>query len=82
MVVVAPDGKIRFIEMLAFHEPEDYLPSPRWLDLFEDRPLTDDLWVKRGLRNIGGATITARAVTGGSRRILAAFEILIKESGK
>lgn len=79
MAVVNPDGALKFVEILAFHEPEDYLPAKRWLALFEKKKLDKELWVKRGIRNITGATLTAQAVTGEIRRILAFFEIAIKK---
>ena len=78
MIVVAPDRTIREIEVLAFHEPTDYEPSERWLAQFDDRPLEDDLWPKRDIRNISGATLTARAVTESARLALAMFEVLVE----
>ena len=79
MAVVNPDGNLKFVEILAFYEPEDYLPPRRWLDLFRGRKLGDDLWVKRGIRNITGATLTTQAITDGIRRILATFRVAIKK---
>lgn len=83
MVVLDPEGTVRFVEMLAFYEPEDYLPPPRWLALFRDKGLGDSLRVKRGIRNISGATLTAQAVSDGVRRVLATFEVAVRggESG-
>ncbi|MEX0601983.1 MAG: FMN-binding protein [Bacteroidota bacterium] len=77
MAVVNPDGTIRAVEILAFYEPEDYLPPKRWLGLFRDRPLSNDLWLKRGVQNIVGATLSAQAITEGVRRALAAFEHVV-----
>ena len=43
-MAVAPDTSIARLEVLAFFEPPDYRPSPRWLALFRGRgakaPLT------------------------------------------
>jgi hypothetical protein len=74
MVVVSGDGTLRGVELLAFSEPEDYRPPERWLDTFTGRSLTDDLWLKRGVRNIIGATITAESITSGVREVLATVE--------
>ena len=79
MVVLDAQGRVRFVEMLAFFEPEDYLPPPKWLELFENKALDKDLWVKRGIRNISGSTLTTQAITAGVRRILAIYEIAIKD---
>ena len=47
MVVVGPEGTVERIEILAFHEPEDYRPREIWLRQFEGRALDRDLSVKR-----------------------------------
>lgn len=79
MLVLNPTGGVQFVELLAFYEPQDYRPPPRWLALFGGRRLDEDLWVKRGIRNITGATLTARAVTEGVRRVLATFNVVVWE---
>ena len=77
MVVVNPDTTVRAVEILAFHEPEDYLPTERWLDQFEGTALNEDLWLKRGIQNVVGATLSAQTLTRGVRRILAMFEVVV-----
>ncbi|MDH4070906.1 MAG: FMN-binding protein [Ignavibacteria bacterium] len=74
MVAIRPDSTVARVEILAFHEPADYLPGERWLELFTGRPLTDDLWVKRAIPNITGATLSTRSINDGVRRFLAVFE--------
>ena len=76
MVVVGPSSTVSFVEMLSFAEPEDYLASPRWLAQFKGKPLDDDLAVRRGLRNIAGASLTSEAVTRAVRRALAVHQVL------
>jgi len=71
MVVVEPDGKVRFVEILSFCEPDEYLASKRWLGQFKGRPLDEELLLRRGLRNITGASLTSEAITRGVRRVLA-----------
>jgi len=77
MAVVNPDGSLRFVEILAFYEPEDYLPHKKWFGLFENKKLDNDLWVKRSIRNVTGATLTTQAITEAVRRLLATFEIAV-----
>ncbi|HEY4643312.1 MAG TPA: FMN-binding protein [Bacteroidota bacterium] len=80
MAVVAPDTSIQRVEILAFEEPEDYLPPWRWLSQFDGKSLNDELWVKRDIPNLSGATISAYTITAGLRRILATFaEAIPKE---
>lgn len=79
MAVVEPGGRLRFVELLAFLEPDDYLPGPRWLGLFGGRRLDADLLVRRGIRNITGSSLTSQALTDGVRRILAVHAVLHTE---
>ncbi|MEX1139943.1 MAG: FMN-binding protein [Bacteroidota bacterium] len=74
MTVLQPDGSIRAVEILAFYEPEDYLPPKRWLATLEEKTIQSDLWLKRGVQNIVGATLSARAITDAVRVMLAVFE--------
>ncbi|HXG01419.1 MAG TPA: FMN-binding protein [Bacteroidota bacterium] len=77
MLLVSPAGFVQAVEILAFYEPEDYLPPKRWLHQFQTRTLDDELWVKRGIQAISGATLSAQAITGGVRRLLATFQIAV-----
>jgi hypothetical protein len=76
LVVVDPAGRIGRVEVLAFGEPEDYLPRGRWYDQFLGRPLDDELSLKRAIRGISGATLTAHATTDAVRRALALHSVL------
>jgi hypothetical protein len=76
MVVVNPDGTVRFIEILSFAEPDEYLAPEKWLGQFSGKALDDDLVLRRGLRNITGASLTSDAVTRGVRRVLAVHKVL------
>lgn len=71
MVVVGPEGAVRRIEVLAFNEPEDYVPRAAWYAQFVGKTLNDELALKQGIRPIAGATLTARATTDAVRRVLA-----------
>jgi Na+-translocating ferredoxin:NAD+ oxidoreductase RnfG subunit len=77
MVVVDPDTSIRVVELLAFTEPPDYQPSARWMSQFAGRTPADDLYLKRGVHAIAGATITAQTITDGVRRLLATYTIVV-----
>jgi electron transport complex protein RnfG len=79
MTVINPDSSVRSVELLAFYEPEDYLPPRRWLELFKVKRLADDLFLKRGIRNIAGATLSAHAIAEGVRRALAIFEVIVSQ---
>lgn len=76
MVALTPEGSVRFVEILAFLEPEDYLPRPRWLAQFQGRKLDGEIFVRRGIRNITGATLSSQALADGVRRVLAVHGVL------
>ncbi len=77
-VLVALDtgSHIVRIEVLAFDEPQEYLPRRAFYDQFEGRTLDRELELKRGLRSVLGATLTARATTDCARRALAVQAVL------
>jgi hypothetical protein len=76
MVVVDASGRASRIEVLSFQEPEEYLPKHRWYEQFQGKPLSDELSMKRGIRPVAGATLTARATTGAARRVLALHQVI------
>jgi Na+-translocating ferredoxin:NAD+ oxidoreductase RnfG subunit len=76
LVTVKPDGSVGGVEVLAFGEPEDYLPRPRWLGLFGGKRLEPNLAVGRGLAHVTGATLTTRAITEAVRRVLAIHTVV------
>lgn len=76
MVVVDPQGRTQRLEILSFQEPEDYIPGEIWYAQFDGKPLTDELNLKRDIRGVTGATLTARATTEAVRRVLALHEVI------
>ena len=82
MVVVGAGGEVRFVEILSFVEPDEYMASKRWLDQLAGRRLDDELALRRGLRNIAGASLTAEAVTRAVRRALAVHQVLNAKPAK
>jgi hypothetical protein len=82
MVVVDPTGAIARVEVLSFSEPEEYLPRAHWYAQFPGRILDDELSLKRGIRPVSGATLTARATTEAARRVLALHRVLEKKAKK
>jgi len=76
MVVVDAEGKICRIEMLAFAEPREYIPRGNWYGQFIGRGLDEDLSLKRKIRGVSGASMTARASVDCARRVLALHQVL------
>jgi hypothetical protein len=80
VVVISPQGSVTATHVLAFHEPEEYLPTRRWLDAFVSRTLTDDLQVGRSVVAISGSTFSTRAITSGIRRALAIWAVAVRDN--
>jgi len=78
MVVLTPDGEVRSIRVLAFHEPLEYKPTSRWYSQFDHVSKGAPLRVGRDVHGVVGATLSARATTRGVRRALALYEVLIQ----
>jgi Na+-translocating ferredoxin:NAD+ oxidoreductase RnfG subunit len=80
LVTVRPDGTLQGVEVIAFGEPEDYLPRRNWLELFVGRRLDDELVVGRRLAHVTGATLTTRTIVDAVRRVLAVHALVAERS--
>ncbi len=76
MVVITPDQKIARIELLRFGEPPEFAARKKWFAQFEKQKLDKNLNLKRKIRGMTGASLTARASTNCARRILALHKII------
>jgi len=81
LVVLTPEGAVRSVRVLAFHEPPEYLPAERWLEQLEGRSRPDDLVPGGAIHGIAGSTLSSRAVTGAVRRSLALYRVLVEGAG-
>lgn len=75
-VVVTPAGRIERLEVVAFDEPDEYRARGPWLDQFDGRELDDELALRRAIRPMTGASLTARALTQAARRVLALHAVI------
>ncbi|MEX1025765.1 MAG: FMN-binding protein [Planctomycetota bacterium] len=76
MYVVAPDRTLVRIEVLAFAEPLEFMPRANWYAQFLGQRLSPELSLKRGIRGVTGATLTAVGTTDAARRVLALHEVV------
>ena len=79
LVVLTPDGAVRSVRVLAFHEPTEYQPPDRWLALFGGKRLGPDLRLKRDVQQIAGATLSSQSVVRAVRTALALYQVLIHD---
>lgn len=76
MVVIGLRLEVLRVEVIAFDEPPDYLPRPVWLRQFDDRHLDGELSLRRAIRPMTGASLTAEAITAAVRRVLALHAVI------
>jgi hypothetical protein len=80
LVGVDPTGRVLRVECLAFAEPALYAPRAGFYAQFQGKALGPDLSLKRDIRTIGGATLSARATTDAVRRSLAIDAVLRRDA--
>lgn len=79
LIVLAPDGSVRSVRVIAFHEPSEYQPNQHFLAQMDGKRLSPDLHLKRDIHGIAGATLSSQAVTRGVRTALALYQVLIHD---
>ena len=79
LVALFPTGEVKTVMAVAFHEPEDYLPTERWLRQFDHKSLTPELQLQKNIQGIAGATLSSQAVTNAVRSALAFFQVVVQE---
>ena len=67
------------IEIIAFNEPREYLPTKKWNAQFHNISTHKMLKLSREIPSISGATLSARSVTDASRIAFALYNQLLKE---
>lgn len=78
MVVLTPEGELRNVYTLAFHEPPEYMPPDRWFEQLYKRPLAE-MDFSKGVDGISGATLSTRAGLTSVRKVMAMYQVMIKQ---
>lgn len=76
LYLIGTDGKIKSIEIVAFNEPIEYLPTKTWLDGFDNKNANNVLRLNQDIPTVSGATLSARAITDGARVALSLIDIV------
>lgn len=76
--IITPEGTLKGIEIIAFNEPPEYIPSAIWVDRFKGAELDEELKLGKKIPNISGATFSARSATDASRIALAIYNVVIQ----
>ena len=73
------DATLLGIEIIAFNEPLEYVPTKKWNAQFKNIKTDTMLQLNRDIPSISGATLSARSVTDASRIAFALYNELLKE---
>ena len=76
LYLIGVDGKIKSIEIVAFNEPIEYLPTATWLNVFDQKSSANTLKLNQDIPTTTGATLSARAITDWARAALALLDIV------
>ena len=79
LVVLNSNGSVKAVEVVAFYEPKEYIPSKKWLSIFTDKEAKDNLKLKRNVPVITGATLSAKTLTDSVNTILAIWNVHYKD---
>jgi len=81
MIVLTPEGMVRNVYTLAFHEPPEYQPPEPWFEQLNGKPL-EEIDFNKGVQGVSGATLSTRAAVNSVRKILAIYLTMVKGQGK
>jgi hypothetical protein len=82
IVVINPDGSLKYTEILAFFEPPEYKPTEGWINLFKDKKISDGIKIGYDIPNISGATLSSNGTANAVKKVLSVFEVVIKGAKK
>ncbi len=75
---ISKDDLLLSIEVISFNEPLEYLPSENWNKQFNNTKTDHMLQVSKNIPTISGATLSANAITDGSRIAFAVYNEILK----
>ncbi len=78
LYMITKESILKGIEIIAFNEPAEYLPSKEWSSQFQNIPTTKMLRLSKEIPTITGATLSARSITDGSRVAFAFYNEVLK----
>lgn len=77
LIVLTPEGELRNVYTLAFHEPTEYEPPLTWYEKLYNKPLAN-MDFNKGVDGISGATLSTRTALSSIRKVMMIYQIMIK----
>ncbi|PHS56205.1 MAG: FMN-binding protein [Sulfurimonas sp.] len=78
LYIINKDSILKSIEIIAFNEPTEYIPSKTWISQFDNISTDKRLRIGKEIPTITGATLSARSIVDGSRIALAFYDEILK----
>jgi hypothetical protein len=78
LYMISKDGVLKSMEIIAFNEPMEYIPSKTWQEQFKEIPTTKKLRLNKDIPTITGATLSAKSIVDGSRIAFAFYDEVLK----
>lgn len=78
MILLTPEGELKSVTILAFHEPPEYMPPARWFESLAKRSL-DDMDFSKGVDGVSGATLSTRSALSSVRKVMAIYQVMVKK---
>lgn len=78
LYMISHESILKGIEVIAFNEPMEYVPSGKWMSQFENVDTQRSLMLSKDIPTITGATLSAKSFVDGSRVAFALYNELLK----
>lgn len=78
LYVISADSILKSIEIIAFNEPAEYIPSKKWISQLNDIKSEKIDETSKNIPNITGATLSAKNIIDGSKIAFALYNELLK----
>lgn len=75
---ISSESILKGIEVIAFNEPMEYVPSKKWISQFENVKTQTQLNLSKDIPTITGATLSAKSFVDGSRVAFAFYNEILK----
>lgn len=77
------NGAVKGVEVLEYREAYGgQIRDPEWRKQFLGKTVNTKLQLDKNIRNISGATLSCKHITDGVQRLLATYEIVLKQANR
>lgn len=78
LYLISSESVLKGIEVIAFNEPMEYVPSKKWISQFENIETNKPLALSKDIPTITGATLSAKSFVDGSKLAFAFYNEVLK----